>query len=169
MLGPFLGASRYIIIVAVLGSLLASVALLVFGFVEAVQLVTNTVQTGDVSRKAAKALVLEFIEIIDLFLMATVFLIIAMGLYELFISTNIKLPKWLEIRTLDDLKAKLISVVIVVLAVLFLGQVVAWDGSRDLLGFGLSIAAVIGALTFFLSAKTSKPAKSADPEKNDAK
>lgn len=77
---------------------------------------------------------------------------IALGLYELFIDNTLKLPEWLQIRTFDDLKNKLVGVVLVVLAVLFLGHVVAWDGSRDLLGFGLAIAAVIAALTFFLMA-----------------
>jgi len=60
------------------------------------------------------------------------------------------LPHWLEIHDLDDLKAKLLSVVVVVLAVLFLGEVVKWDGRRELLGLGVAIAAVIAGLTFFL-------------------
>lgn len=47
-------------------------------------------------------------------------------------TTKIQLPDWLEIHTLDDLKDKLIGVIVVVLAVLFLGQIVAWDGQRDL-------------------------------------
>ena len=51
----------------------------------------------------------------------------------------------------DDLKHKLIGVVIVVLAVLFLGHVVAWDGQRDLLRLGGAIALVIAALSYFLS------------------
>jgi uncharacterized membrane protein YqhA len=76
---------------------------------------------------------------------------IALGLYELFINTDLKLPEWLQIRTFDDLKLKLVGVVIVVLAVLFLGQVVAWNGERDLLRFGAGIAVVIAALTYFLS------------------
>lgn len=47
--------------------------------------------------------------------------------------------------------------VVVVLAVLFLGAVVSWDASRDLLGFGAGVALVIAALTYFLStAKSDK-------------
>jgi len=66
----------------------------------------------------------------------------------------VRLPDWLTIKTLDDLKDKLVAVVIVVLGVLFLGQVVSWDGERDLLGFGASIALVVAALTYFLTAKS---------------
>lgn len=164
MIGRILGASRFLIVIAVAGALLAATTLLFYGFAEAFQLVSTTVQSGEITRKGAKSLSVEFIEIIDLFLMATVFYIVALGLYELFVSTDVILPDWLEIRNLDDLKAKLISVVIVVLAVLFLGQVVTWDGQRDLLGLGVGIAAVIGALTWFLGVKTSKAAKAAKSE-----
>lgn len=154
MLSRTLGASRFLIVLAVLGSLLAATTLLIYGLLEAIQLIWGTIQTGEVSRKGAKALALEFIEIVDLFLLGTVFYIIALGLYELFISSDINVPDWLSIRTLDDLKNKLIAVVIVVLGVLFLGQVVGWDGERDLLGFGVACALVIAALTWFLSTKT---------------
>ena len=153
----FLSLSRYIIVLAVLGSVAASFTVMIYGLAELVQLVVATIQSAEVSRTGAKALALELIEIIDLFLLGTVFLIIGVGLYELFIDPNVRLPAWLEIRTLDDLKNKLIGVVIVVLGVLFLGQVVSWDGERDLLGYGAAIALVIAALTYFLGLKTSKP------------
>ena len=83
-------------------------------------------------------------------------LISALGLYALFVDDTLPLPHWLEIHDLDDLKAKLISVVIAVLAVLFLGEVVKWDGQRELLGIGAGIALVIAALTFFLTQRTAK-------------
>jgi len=156
MFNMLIGATRFLILIAVLGSLLAAVTVLVYGFIEAVQLVWMTIETGEVSRKGAKALALEFIEIIDLFLLGTVFFVIAVGLYELFIDSNIPVPQWLSIKTLDDLKTKLIGVVIVVLGVLFLGQVMSWDGSTDLLGYGAAIALVIAALAYFLGAKGSK-------------
>ena len=89
-------------------------------------------------------------------MLGTVIYIIAIGLYELFIDDQIQLPDWLEIHTLDDLKDKLIGVIVVVLAVLFLGQIVAWDGQRDLLSYGVSIALVIAALTYFLRGKAAK-------------
>ena len=151
-----LGFSRYLILLAVLGALIGATTLLVYGLVEAVQLVWQTIEYGEVSRKGAKAIALEFIEIIDLFLMGTVFYIVALGLYELFIDSSVNLPAWLSIKTLDDLKNKLIAVVIVVLGVLFLGNVVTWDGTKDLMGLGIGTAAVIGTLTWFLTTKTSK-------------
>ncbi|WP_298909592.1 YqhA family protein [uncultured Aliiroseovarius sp.] len=158
-MSTLLGASRFLVILAVIGALLAATTLLVYGLLETVQLILSTIQNGEVTRKIAKALALEFIEIIDLFLLGTVFYIVAIGLYELFISTNVKLPNWLTINNLDDLKNKLIAVVIVVLGVLFLGQVVTWDGERDLLGYGAAVALVIGALSYFLSQKAGGKSK----------
>jgi len=146
-----LGASRFLVLLAVLGSLVASLVLFVYGAAETVGVVLDLIAKPEVSAKGAKALALSFIEIVDLFLLGTVLLIIALGLYELFVDPEISTPEWLHIRTLDDLKNKLVGVVIVVLAVLFLGQVVAWNGERDLLRFGAAVALVIAALTYFLS------------------
>jgi len=157
VLRPILNASRYLVIAAVVGSLAASLALFVYGLAETALVIAQAIAKADVSSKGAKALALEFIEIVDLFLLGTVLLMISLGLYELFINSDLVLPEWLQIRTFDDLKLKLVGVVIVVLAVLFLGQVVAWDGERDLLRFGAGIALVIAALTYFLS--TSKGGK----------
>lgn len=57
------------------------------------------------------------------------------------------MPGWLRIRTLSDLKELLASVV---LAVIFLGYALMWDGVQDLLVPGISSAAVIAALALFL-------------------
>ena len=57
---------------------------------------------------------------------------------------------WLEIRSLDDLKAQLVSVA--ALAVIFLGLVVQWDGLPELLG--AAIALVVASLVFSLGRQT---------------
>jgi len=151
MLKPLLASSRFLVLAAVLGSLVAALALFAYGVAETIAVVIDTIAKAEVSSKGAKTLALAFIEIVDLFLLGTVLLMIAVGLYELFIDSNLQLPDWLQIRTFDDLKNKLVGVVIVVLAVLFLGLVVSWDGERDLLRIGAAIAMVIAALTYFLS------------------
>src|SRR2546430_666113 len=86
---------------------------------------------------------------IDLFLLGTVLYIVALGLYELFIDDRLPMPAWLLIQDLDDLKNKLIGVVIVLLGVTFLGKVVTWDGDRNILFFGGASALVIIALGGF--------------------
>jgi uncharacterized membrane protein YqhA len=112
--------------------------------------IARSLASGEVSGKGAKILMFAFIEIFDLFLLGMVLLIMGLSLYELFIDTNLKLPARLEITSFEGLKSNLVTVVVVVLGVTFLGQVVAWDGERDLLRFGISIALVIAALNLFL-------------------
>jgi uncharacterized membrane protein YqhA len=156
MLSSFIGGSRYLIIIAVVATFVAATLLLIYGGAQTVQVVADTLASGGVSSKGAKGLTLTIIELVDLFLLATALYVTAVGLYELFIAEIKGLPAWLEINSLDDLKDKLIKVVIVVLAVLFLGQVITWDGQRDLLGYGAAIGLVIAALSYFLSLKTKK-------------
>jgi uncharacterized membrane protein YqhA len=155
MLARLVGSSRYLIVIAVAATFVGATLLLLYGGAQMIQTVGEAI-AGGVSREGAKKLVLVVIELSDLFLLATALYVIAIGLYELFIAEIPGLPDWLSIHSLDDLKDKLIKVVIVVLGVLFLGQVVSWDGQRDLLGYGVAIALVIAALTFFLRANITK-------------
>jgi uncharacterized membrane protein YqhA len=156
MINRLISLTRYLIIIAVAATLLAATALLVFGAIETVVVLYHVIETLDFSSKTAKSLLLSFIEIVDIFLLATVLYIIALGLYELFIDDTVPVPHWLEIHTLDDLKDKLIGVVVVVLGVGFLGQFVSWDGQTNLLVSGGGAALVIAALTWFLNAKPKK-------------
>jgi len=151
MTKPALGATRFLIILAVLTAFAAAVTLLVFSAVETVREIGRII-----GGETPKSLAVAFIEIADMVLLGVGLYLLALGLYELFIDDTITTPEWLQIHTMDDLKVKLISVVIVVLAVLFLKQVVAWDGERNLLTFGGGLALVIAALTYFLSFKAGK-------------
>jgi len=140
-------ATRYFIVVPSIVTLLGAVALTLVGTYEAV----HGVQEWLHDPADAKHLLLALIEATDAFLLATVLYVVALGLWELFVDDTVPLPKWLEIHTLDDLKSKLIGVVITVLAVLFLGVVIeSKGGSIELLYAGLANAAVISALAFFL-------------------
>jgi uncharacterized membrane protein YqhA len=152
MLPKVIAGGRFFIVIAVVCSFLAAILILIYGGLLTLNSASQILHSGEISSKVSKKLVVSMIEAIDLFLLGTVFYITSLGLYELFIDENIHVPKWMEIRTIDDLKARLISVVVVVLGVLFLGQAVSWDGESNLLNFGVSIAVVIAALTFFLNA-----------------
>lgn len=147
--GPALrvaGWTRYIVAVPVVGLFASSVALVLMGAARTVAVITEALG-GHVSQKAT---VVEFIEVADVFLLATVLYIISLGLFELFIDDRLPLPGWLEIHDLDDLKEKLVGVVVVVLGVSFLGKTIEVESYLDLLYLGGSIAAVIASLTYFL-------------------
>jgi uncharacterized membrane protein YqhA len=143
-----LASSRFVIAFAVLGSFLAAVALIFYGFFTVAEMVWEIVEDHSVSPEGAKHYAVEFIELTDLFLLGTVLYIVALGLYELFVDQDLPLPAWLHITTLDDLKEKLIGVIIVLLGVTFLGDVVGETiHGVDVLYLGLAIAAVVVALT----------------------
>lgn len=145
-----LNASRFLVLAAVLGSLAGAAALFAYGLADTVAVIARTIAAGEISTKGAKGLMLYFIEIFDLFLLGTVMLIMALSLYELFIGTDLKLPSRLQINTFEDLKANLITVVIAVMGVTFLGQIVSWNGEANLLGLGVAVALVIAALNIYL-------------------
>lgn len=96
-------------------------------------------------------LAIELVEYTDMFLLGVVLYIVALGLVCLFVSDKIPLPKWLEFHDLDDLKERLISVIVVMLGVYFLGVVLSGRGGLDLVWLGVGICLVIVALTFFTS------------------
>ncbi|MEN9645094.1 MAG: hypothetical protein RL238_1763 [Actinomycetota bacterium] len=89
--------------------------------------------------------IVRLLEVIDLFLLGTVLLIFAAGMIELFI-TPLRLPDWLVITELGDLKAKLIDVIQLVVAIKFLEKLVLGKDALDVLWYGIAISLVIGAL-----------------------
>src|SRR5262249_11608099 len=88
---------------------------------------------------------------IDVFLIAIVALVIGLGLHRLFVDESLPLPRWLKIDDLEDLKGYLVSIVIAVLAVLFLRQAVERAGDLDLLSLAVALALMIAALVFVIS------------------
>lgn len=156
MLRRALASSRYVVIIAVVSTFVSSVALLVHGALLEASVVIRALREGTVSSKAVKALALGLIEATDIFLIGIVLLVVSLGLYTLFVDNTLPLPAWLDMKDLEDLKGQIVGVVITVLAVLFLGEMVRYEGEADLLRIGAGIALVVAALTFFLQVKTSK-------------
>ena len=91
----------------------------------------------------------------DLFLIGATLMIAAFGFYDLFIGTigasrpGARLPGWLRMRDLNDLKGRVISMIILVAAVSFVDDVVESKAGRDTLYVGIGIGVVIAALTVF--------------------
>jgi uncharacterized membrane protein YqhA len=139
---------RFIMLAPALATFVLAVALLVEGLADTWQSVQSVV---GMTNGHDHQLVLRALEIVDTFLVAMVVLVTAIGIYQLFINRRIPVPEWLRIYDIDDLKAKLIGVVITVLGVYFLGKALAWDYGKDILPLGLSVAAVALALSYFLS------------------
>ena len=146
-----LAASRFLVLVAVVCTFAGATTLLLAGALDTVQAVTDFIRHRPTDIQGVRHLLLEFIEVVEIFLVAMVMYLICVGFYTLFVDSSLPVPAWMAAHSLDDLKDKLVSVVSATLGVLFLGQVVTWDGERDLLRLGAGIAAVIVALTVFLA------------------
>jgi uncharacterized protein (TIGR00645 family) len=96
-----------------------------------------------------------FLAVVDLFLVGATLLIVAFGLYELFVSRvdpggAPRLPGWLEIRDLNDLKARVVSMVVLVASVSFVETAAAAADGRLVLELGGGVAVVIVALAVYL-------------------
>ncbi len=96
-----------------------------------------------------------FLLVVDLFLIGATLLITAVGFYELFLNRRsaasaTHLPSWLAIGDLNDLKARVIGMVVLVAAVSYVESIVDVHSSTAALDTGLGIAVVVLALTLFL-------------------
>jgi uncharacterized membrane protein YqhA len=96
-----------------------------------------------------------FIVLVDLLLVGVTLLIAGMGLYELFVLPETEaqrprlLPGWLDMKDLHDLKARVISMIVLVSAVSFTDLIVDFQTGRDVLYLGSGVALVIVALTVY--------------------
>lgn len=145
-----LASSRFFIAIAVLGTFVASVTLIISGTISVFQVTKDAISDGQTGVNASKHMAVDYLQLVDIFLLGTALYIIALGLYELFIDDSLPMPEWLIIATFEDLKEKLIGVIIVLLGVSYLGTAVTWSGGSDILNLGLATAAIIVALAFAL-------------------
>ncbi|WP_220682681.1 YqhA family protein [Methanofollis formosanus] len=145
-------SSKALFTLAVVGSALTAVTLFISGFFLSLITIVEMFVAWSAGADVLVEILSTSIKVIDTFLVATVFYVISLGLYELFIA-RAPLPGWVEIRTLDDLKTKLLGVVVIALAVLFLGEAVTWRDEASILHFGLGIGALIVAISVYLWVK----------------
>jgi uncharacterized membrane protein YqhA len=101
------------------------------------------------SESGLKETIVEVLTAVDAILLGTVLLVIGYGLYELFIDAEIEVPLWLRVRDLDDLKSKLIGVVVAILAVVFVGVFVDSNRSQDVISYGVGAGALVVGLAIF--------------------
>jgi len=105
-------------------------------------------------------IVVYLISSLDEFLLGIILIIIALGIYELFISEidtlkgeDIPYPNWLTFHSLDDLKAVLTKVIIIILMVYFFKSAVVLHFDTPISLLYLSIGIVLIAVANYLSHK----------------
>ena len=175
--------SRFVILSAVIGSLLAGFAIFYMATVDVVNLFGHALHYADsgMTEEARKALhdstVSHIVEVVDGYLLATVMLIFSLGLYELFISDidqahgSKASSKILVISNLDDLKSRLAKVILMILIVTLFEEALNMKMTTplDLVYLGASIALIALALYLTHAAEhgTGKEESTGDnPEKH---
>ena len=144
--------SRFAVTLPAIASLIGGILLMILGSIGIVLATFATV----LNRVPLKETIVAILTSVDAILLGTVLLVIGYGLYELFVDTNLEIPQWLEINTLDDLKAKLIGVIVAIIAVIFVGVLVDAKSASDVLYYGAGAGAVIVALAGFSYATKKK-------------
>ena len=144
--------SRFAVAVPAVTSIIASFVLMAIGVWEVVMTIVHLLD----SSVSVKLTVVAILTSVDTFLLATVLLVIGYGLYELFVDSEVKLPEWLEIRSLDDLKTKLIGVTVAILGVVFLGALVDRKDANSVMLIGVGVGAVVLGLAAFTFASKRK-------------
>jgi uncharacterized membrane protein YqhA len=148
-----LGLTRYAVFVPAIASIIGAILLMGQGSLEILKVVYSAVS----SEYGLKETIVEVLTAVDAILLGTVLLVIGYGLYELFIDAEIEVPLWLRVRDLDDLKSKLIGVVVAILAVVFVGVFVDSNRSEDVISYGVGAGAlVVGLATFAFATKKSE-------------
>jgi uncharacterized membrane protein YqhA len=144
-----LRVSRYFIVVGVIGCLVMFAAVTIYAAFAVGSAVLQLLRSGVGTPDIAAAMLYAF-KILDLFLVATILYIVALGLAALFLDGSEALPRWLRVSELYDLKVVLAQSVVVVLLVAFLGDVLEWETGSDIAFVGGGIAVVIAAIAFML-------------------
>lgn len=147
----FLALARLLVLVPVVILVLAAIAAFVYAAVVFFASLPGLFEHP----KALGHNLVVFVFEIDLFLIGATLIIAAFGFYELFISKvdpviGGRLPGWLEMRDLNDLKARVTAMLILVAAVTFVEVVLSGPPGPGVLYLGIAVALVIGSLTAFL-------------------
>jgi len=136
--------SKYLALIGVIALLFAAVAAFAWGTLKTVDTVSLVIS----SLGRDKAITVELIEIVDSFLIASALLIFSVSLYELFIG-KLDLPEWALAHDLHELKTKLSSMVVLVMAVKFLEKLLDVKDAASLLQIGVAITLMSAVLIAF--------------------
>jgi uncharacterized membrane protein YqhA len=160
--------TRFVVLFAVIASLSTALVMFFTATVDAWFLVSHLLDyaspdlVGEARATFRATTVTHVVEIIDGYLLATVLLIFALGLYELFISriepaeNSETASSVLIIHSLDDLKSRLAKVILMILIVRYFEYAVSmkFESPLDLLLLAAGIA-LIGLALFLTHEKGS--------------
>ena len=146
-----LWSTRFIVLISVILSIVSSIVLFLLAGWDIIQAIIYHNPIFHENITSNNDLLFKIISSIDLFLIGIVLLIFGFGVYELFISEidfakNKFADSTLKINNLDQLKNKILKVIIIVLIVKFFEKVLKLSHNfttpQDLIFFSLSILSI---------------------------
>lgn len=148
--------SRLILVVAVICCVVTAASFVFLGVYEVVHLISGlfsyiVLHSADVSRDI---LVLTVIEILDTFLISSILFIFSFGLYELFISpiesSRELTSQAFQIKSIEELKAKLGKVIVMLLVIKVFAHLVELKPSNMLEMLYLAIIVLLVSVSLWL-------------------
>jgi len=169
----FLWNTRLVVLVAVLASLVVSLAVFFVTTVDVWYLVLELEHYAGLDQAGRSDVhdqtIKHVVQVIDGYLLATVLLIFSLGIYELFVSRidaadSASASRILSVRNLDDLKNRLAKVILMILVVKFFEHAISmtFASPQDMLSFAGGIA-LIGLALYLTHAAERHGAKDAAP------
>ena len=166
-----LWSGRFVVVIAVVASMAAATAIFFMATVDVIYLVGHMLNyadpalTTDVRKAIHDETITHVVEVVDGYLLATFMLIFALGMYELFVSDideargSKTSSKILVIESLDDLKARLAKVILMILIVTLFEEALKMKltSTLDLLYLGGGIALI--GLALYLTHKSESHGK----------
>lgn len=143
MLKRVLQQSGLVVVLPIVTLFASSILFGVYGTYLAIDLVIKALSKPEYLE--VTTLATKFFSVVDVYLLAIVLYIFAVGLYELFIG-DLQVADWIQIHSIDELKAKLASLLTLFVAIAFTKQLVEWQNPVETLLFG----AATGILTLVL-------------------
>ncbi|MBN2734402.1 MAG: YqhA family protein [Methanomicrobiaceae archaeon] len=144
-----LWSMRYVVLLGVIFGALSALVLFIAGSLEIFDILKEYVISSNI-HMTHEDILIGIIGAIDFYLIGLVLLIFSFGIYELFISkldiarTCGEFGNILEVKNLDDLKNKIIKVIIMVLIVSFFQRILSmtFTTSMDMLAMAISISVI---------------------------
>ncbi len=136
--------SRYVAYIGVLVLLVCSLTAYVLGVYKTVKSVI-AIASGEIKDDFA---LIALFDCLDSILVGTALLVISVSLYELFIG-DLKVPDWMLVRNLNELKANFSFVIIPLMSVKFLQKLLQAENALDTLYYGIGVALLTLSLAAF--------------------
>ena len=141
-----LESTKYLMLVLVLASFVATVAAVVWSIYETVYVVYSLFS----QYKGASSAITSLAQLMDIFLLVAVLYIFTVSIYELFIG-ELDMPEWLKIHSFDELKTLLSNLVVLIGGISFLKYFLERNDPVSTFLYGAAIAIVSYVLILYRS------------------